>query len=124
MMEPGRIDPADVHAGALAHRLEPLEDRDVGRGVLRLRHRKGMLLFGADRGDLPALDDLQSLASALPFGDVLDSELALATLDGHDDHVRALGRSERADDAVVFAAWPHQIDSLPRPRELRNLGER
>src|SRR5439155_3108614 len=113
MVEPGRIDAADVHAGALAHRLEPLEDRDVGRGVLRLRHREGMLLFGADRGDLPALDDLQSLACALTLGNVLDGERALAALDGDDDHVCTLAWRQRADDAVVFSAWPHQIDPLP-----------
>ena len=33
-----RVDAADVHAGALAHRLEPFEDRDVLPGVLALGH--------------------------------------------------------------------------------------
>ena len=33
MVEAARVDAADVHAGALADRLEPLEDRDVGGGV-------------------------------------------------------------------------------------------
>jgi hypothetical protein len=37
MMEAGRADATDVHAGALANRLEPLENGDVFRGVVGQR---------------------------------------------------------------------------------------
>ncbi len=47
VMEAGAVDPADVHAGPFADRLQPFENGDVFRGVFLLRH--GVSCAGAGR---------------------------------------------------------------------------